>query len=126
MAEDVRPINWANRPKSYIKRTINWDEFPNGRWGDNRSPAFGELSETHFYRSVDGTKEDRLAMWGEAPITPQDIYEVFAQYIEGRIPITPWCESNLQKETKLIASPLVDMNRNGFLTINSQPAGNSC
>jgi hypothetical protein len=37
--EDVRPIHWANRPKSYIKRTITWDEFPNGRWGDNRSPA---------------------------------------------------------------------------------------
>ena len=31
--EDVRPINWANRPKSYIKRTVTWDEFPNGRWG---------------------------------------------------------------------------------------------
>jgi hypothetical protein len=39
MSEEVRPINWANRPKSYIKRTITWDEFPNGRWGDNRSPA---------------------------------------------------------------------------------------
>ena len=24
--EDVRPINWANRPKSYIKRTETWDE----------------------------------------------------------------------------------------------------
>lgn len=32
-AEQVRPINWANRPKSYVKRTEDWDEFPNGRWG---------------------------------------------------------------------------------------------
>ena len=31
--EEVRPINWANRPKSYMKRTEDWDEFPNGRWG---------------------------------------------------------------------------------------------
>ena len=31
LSEDVRPINWANRPKSYIKRTVMWDEFPNGR-----------------------------------------------------------------------------------------------
>ena len=65
MAEDVRPINWANRMKSYISRTITWDEFPNGRWGDNRSPAFGELSQTHFYRPDEGSKEDRLAMWGK-------------------------------------------------------------
>lgn len=34
--EDVRPINWANRPKSYLSRTEEWDEFPNGRWGDGR------------------------------------------------------------------------------------------
>lgn len=30
--EDVRPIFWATRPKSYIYRTQEWDEFPNGRW----------------------------------------------------------------------------------------------
>lgn len=30
--EDVRPIFWASRPKSYIYRTQGWDEFPNGRW----------------------------------------------------------------------------------------------
>lgn len=30
--EDVRPIFWASRPKSYIYRTQEWDEFPNGRW----------------------------------------------------------------------------------------------
>ena len=62
----MRPINWANRPKSYITRTITWDEFPNGRWGDNRSPAFGDLSQTHFYTPVEGSKEDRLAMWGKS------------------------------------------------------------
>jgi hypothetical protein len=27
--EEVRPINWANRPKSYVMRTETWDEFPN-------------------------------------------------------------------------------------------------
>lgn len=122
--EDVRPINWANRPKSYIKRTVTWDEFPNGRWGDGRSPAFGELSETHFYRPVGGSKEDRLAMWGEAPITHEEIYEIFALYVEGKIPIIPWCETPLSSETKIITSPLSNINRKGFLTINSQPAIN--
>ena len=32
----VRPINWANRPRSYLARTDVWDEYPNGRWGDGR------------------------------------------------------------------------------------------
>eukprot|EP01034_Spumella_vulgaris_P018982 gene18982-24265_t len=82
MSEEVRPINWANRPKSYIKRTVNWDEFPNGRWGDNRSPAYGELSDSHFFRPVEGSKKDLLAMWGESPIVHRDVYEVFAKYIE--------------------------------------------
>lgn len=39
--EEVRPIFWANKPSSYIYRTLKWDEFPNGRWGDSKSPSFG-------------------------------------------------------------------------------------
>jgi len=97
MIEDVRPINWANRPKSYIQRTVTWDEFPNGRWGDSRSPAFGDLSHTHaFFRGFIGTKEERLSMWGETPINVLEIGDVFAKYIEGEIPVLPWCESSLQ------------------------------
>lgn len=51
-----------------------------------RSPAFGELSDTHFFRFLVGNKEDRRAMWGEAPITHEDIFQTFAAYIEGKIP----------------------------------------
>merc|ERR1719265_708758 len=32
--EAVRPIFWANRPGSYVRRTATWDDFPNGRFGD--------------------------------------------------------------------------------------------
>lgn len=31
--EDVRPVFWKNRNKTYVARTQDWDEFPNGRWG---------------------------------------------------------------------------------------------
>ena len=120
----MRPINWANRQKSYIKRTLAWDEFPNGRWGDGRSPAFGELSNSHFFRPVEGSKEDRLAMWGEAPINCEDVYEIFARYIEGKIPVLPWCETPLQPETSTVSCPIAELNRKGFLSINSQPAVN--
>ncbi|RYH26321.1 hypothetical protein EON65_14725 [archaeon] len=81
--EEVRPINWANRPKSYIKRTVNWDDYPNGRWGDNRSPAYGELSDSHFFRPVEGKKEDLIAMWGSVLVSEEDVYEV--GYVYGYV-----------------------------------------
>jgi hypothetical protein len=31
-----------------MQRTSSWDEFPNGRWGDSRSPAFGDLTDYHI------------------------------------------------------------------------------
>jgi len=122
--EVVRPINWANRPKSYVARTQLWDDFPNGRWGDLRSPAFGELTDTHFADFPVTKKEDRKAMWGEAPLDVQEVYEVFARYVEGKVPYLPWCESSLQNETLTIQPVLAALNRNGFLTINSQPKVN--
>ncbi len=60
--EDVRPIFWANRPKSYMVRTNSWDEFPNGRWGDSRSPAYGELTTYHLETPLDSEKS--LKDWG--------------------------------------------------------------
>lgn len=35
----------ANRPRSYISRTTAWDEFPRGRWGDTRNPAYGSFND---------------------------------------------------------------------------------
>jgi methylenetetrahydrofolate reductase (NADPH) len=140
--ERVRPINWANRPRSYVMRTDDWDEFPNGRWGDASSPAFGELSAlSHFYSSPvpvaaaptgaygynDGDADDDddpRRMLGGFPQTHHDLYEVFARYVEGRIPSIPWCESPLQAESFLIQEQLAQLNREGFLTINSQPSVN--
>ncbi len=123
--EDVRPINWANRPKSYVTRTDDWDEYPNGRWGDAASPAFGELSElSHFYSFTLGSDDDRLDTLGHCPKRPQDIFEIFVNYIAGKIPHLPWCETPLQQESSTIEKDLVALNRAGFLTINSQPSVN--
>lgn len=123
--EEVRPINWANRPKSYVMRTEDWDEFPNGRWGDSTSPAFGELSDfSHFYSFSLGSEDDRRAMLGQVPREHQDVFEIFARYVEGTVPHIPWCESELQPESFLIQSQLAKANRAGYLTINSQPSVN--
>ncbi|KAL7555078.1 hypothetical protein ACHAWF_018879 [Thalassiosira exigua] len=120
--EDVRPINWSNRPKSYVMRTEDWDEYPNGRWGDSTSPAFGELSDiSHFYTFTLGSDEDRRAMLGTCPLVEQDVYEVFARYVEGTVPQIPWCETPLHAESFPSRTRFASLNRRGLLTVNSQP-----
>mmetsp|Transcript_10833 Transcript_10833/g.33218 ORF Transcript_10833/g.33218 Transcript_10833/m.33218 type:complete len:629 (-) Transcript_10833:25-1911(-) len=122
--ENVRPIFWAHRPKSYIHRTKKWGEFPNGRWGDSESPAFGELNDYHLFFLHVGKKFDRRAMWGEHPTTLADVADVFLKFLAGKIERLPWHDTRLEPESTSIYNELVFLNQNGFLTINSQPAVN--
>lgn len=120
--EDVRPIFWRNRPHSYILRTGSWDEFPNGRWGDSRSPAFGDLSDYHLYTPHAKNIEPKQ-IWGE-PTTFQEICDIFAGFCSGEVKQSPFTEAALALETDVIREKLVQLNKLGFLTINSQPAVN--
>ena len=151
--EEVRPIFWANRPQSYLDRTIHWtsypeaswtsfassryvttgrrgqkeagrDDFPNSRWGDRTSPAFGDLSDYHLCNFRTGTAAERQKLWGMSPSQPQHIFDVFAAYIDGDVPRLPWCENAIQLETLPLKETLRRINAAGFLTINSQPRVN--
>ncbi|KAJ0408528.1 hypothetical protein P43SY_006458 [Pythium insidiosum] len=122
--ESVRPIYWSNRPKSYLQRTAAWDEFPNGRWGNSESPAFGDLSESH-YMHCPLSLQDRKAMWGEAPVSKDEIHHTFVKYVRGEIKALPWCDAALHLETKSIQDQLERINAAGFLTVNSQPRVNA-
>jgi len=130
--EEVRPIFWTQRPKSYIHRTRHWDEFPNGRWGRNDSPAFGDLKDYYlFFLASQSPKAELLKMWGEDLESEKDVWNVFENYIGGKpnksgvmVQRTPWCDSELSPETGLIAENLAKINKNGILTINSQPSAN--
>ena len=63
-------------------------------------------------------------MWGDSPMNEKELGEVFANYVEGRIPILPCCGTALAQETSGI-SWIGDLNRKGFFTINSQPSINA-
>ena len=122
-SEDVRPIYWSNRPVSYLTRTEIWDDFPNGRWGDIKSPTFGELNQYHAIRA--GSKSDKIRakrkkIWGE-PKSIKDITDVFVSFCKGKINSLPWCEMPLAQESKQISDDLLNLNEMGFFTINSQP-----
>ncbi|PPQ78383.1 hypothetical protein CVT25_011606 [Psilocybe cyanescens] len=119
--ETIRPIFWANRTKSYISRTENWDEYPNGRFGDSRSPAYGELDGYGVW--IKQTKEDALKLWGN-PITFADISALFTKFCTSELKALPWSDQEASIETSVISKQLGQINELGFLTINSQPAVN--
>ena len=119
--EDVRPIFWRNRNKSYVLRTQDWDEFPNGRWGDSRSPAFGELDA--YGIGLTGTNEQNRKKWGE-PQSIGDIANLFVRYLNKEIEYLPWSEAPLAAEADSIKDDLIELNKRGLLTVNSQPAVN--
>jgi len=117
--ENVRPIFWRNRNRSYVARTQDWDEFPNGRWGDSRSPAFGSLDA--YGIGLKGTNEHNRKLWGE-PKTVQDISDLFVGYMSGKVQTLPWSEAPISSEADVLRQDLIDLNSRGLLTINSQPA----
>jgi methylenetetrahydrofolate reductase (NADPH) len=123
--EEVRPIFWSNRPKSYLTRTMGWDDFPNGRWGNSFSPTYGDLNDYYVFRKTKDPKidESRRKLWGE-PKSTADVAKVFAKFCKGEINWLPWCEMPIQIETSRIVKNLVELNENGFFTINSQPQVN--
>ena len=83
-SEDVRPIFWRTRQKSYIYRTQAWDEFPNGRWGNSSSPAFGELKDYYLFYLRSSVKPSQLkTMWMESLTCERDVFDVFKCYISG-------------------------------------------
>ncbi|KAE8670277.1 Methylenetetrahydrofolate reductase 1 [Hibiscus syriacus] len=122
--EDVRPIFWANRPKSYISRTIGWDQYPQGRWGDSQNASYGALSDHQFMRPR--ARDKKLQEEWSTPLKSiDDIQEKFKSYCLGKLRSSPWSElDGLQPETKIINEQLGKINLKGFLTINSQPAVN--
>ena len=127
-SEEVRPIFWANRPAAYVERTSHWREFPTGRWKTAREDStffpFTPISDTQLVPPGAGTPEQRRAIWGSNPTDDKHIWSVFAGYMSGKVPRLPWCEKALLPETTLIAQQLIRLNKEGFLTINSQPRVN--
>jgi len=123
--EEVRPIFWANRPKSYVHRTNGWDDFPNGRWGSIHSPAFGEAFWSASIDPEQTSMEKRRQMWGKNPTKIEDLQAVFIKFLRGEgVTRLPWCAESVSDETNMLKKQLVRLNQRGCLTINSQPRVN--
>lgn len=102
-----------------LGREANWDDFPNGRFGDSRSPAYGEIDGYGPSIHVDRNKAFKL--WGY-PVNNKDISGLFISHITGQLEAIPWSDQTLDPETALIQEQLISLNRNEMWTVSSQPA----
>lgn len=102
-----------------------WDEFPNGRYGDARSPAFGEIDG--YGASLKVPPEDATRLWG-APVDEDDISRLFTAYVEGKLSCIPWCDIPVWDETVQLLPTLLHLNQpkstggKSWWTVGSQPA----
>ncbi|KAF9924302.1 hypothetical protein FBU30_005697 [Linnemannia zychae] len=115
----LNPLIW--NPTDVQALSESWDDFPNGRWGDARSPAFGDLDGYGASLKVEPKKA--LELW-KRPTCAEDISNLFVEFIQGKIPLLPWSEGSPLPETEAIQSRLVKCNERGFWTVGSQPAVN--
>ncbi|CDO95766.1 unnamed protein product [Kluyveromyces dobzhanskii CBS 2104] len=122
--ELVRPIFWQKRPYSYVARTSLWDEdeFPNGRFGDSSSPAYGDL-DLCGHSLIRQSVKKSIELWSK-PSTLDDISNLVISYLEGKLKCLPWCDVPLNHEVDDILLNLIDLNRHNIFTINSQPKVN--
>lgn len=104
-----------------LGREATWDDFPNGRWGDARSPAFGEIDG--YGPTLHCSNATALKLWGH-PVTQNDISDLFKRHVEGTLEALPWSEQTLSEETSTIAPQLLALNAKGWWTVASQPAVN--
>ncbi|WYZ38753.1 hypothetical protein EsH8_III_000667 [Colletotrichum jinshuiense] len=104
-----------------VGREATWDDFPNGRWGDARSPAYGEIDGYGVSLHMSITQAIRL--WG-TPKSVQDINNIFIRHIKGQLSAIPWSEEELLPESNIIQQELLELNTRGWWTVASQPAVN--
>jgi methylenetetrahydrofolate reductase (NADPH) len=106
-----------------LGREATWDDFPNGRFGDARSPAFGDIDG--YGPSLHMSHAQAINLWGY-PVSSTDVSDLFVRYINRELTAIPWSEQSLNEESKVIQNELVALNKKGWWTVASQPAVNCC
>ncbi|GJP35989.1 hypothetical protein CLOM_g20530 [Closterium sp. NIES-68] len=126
--EDVRPIYWSLRPKSYLARTAAWTKFPSGRLGPAEALSYSDLPDKHRAFLKRKSRAAALARDWAVPIaSTEDVKQLFTRFVSGEVSSFPWSEAveaTLSPDSAPISAQLQELNAAGLLTVNSQPAVN--
>ncbi|KAF2969395.1 hypothetical protein GQX73_g4176 [Xylaria multiplex] len=104
-----------------LGREATWDDYPNGRWGDARSPAYGEIDG--YGPTLHVTRAQAISLWGH-PKSLEDVNTLFVRHLKGELSAIPWSEEEVHEETGTITDQLIQLNQRGLWTVASQPAVN--
>ncbi|KDQ07246.1 hypothetical protein BOTBODRAFT_120303 [Botryobasidium botryosum FD-172 SS1] len=99
------------------KLTPGWDDFPNGRFGDPTSPAYGAYDMWDCGINLN----EGIAQWGN-PKSTTDLTSFFLSYLNSAISTTPFSPEPLNVETSTILPHLIRLTSGGLWTVGSQPA----
>ncbi|KAI0293541.1 methylenetetrahydrofolate reduct [Russula brevipes] len=100
--------------KGEANYATTWDEFPNGRFGDVNSPAFGSQDLWGGF--------GRITSSGPRPSTLADITQLCLRFLSGEISSYPFSSAPLSGESQLILPHLLRLAKHGWWPVGSQPA----
>lgn len=121
--DDTKTLMDISTGKGALGKDATWDEFPNGRFGDSNSPAYGEIDG--YGPNLKLQTKEVEDTWG-SPETVKDISKLFHDYLSNKIHVLPWVDTELSPETGLIQEELFELNEKGWFTLASQPAVDGC
>ena len=109
--------------KGEVNSAADWDDFPNGRFGDFKSPAYGETDRWGSSALQSKAATTPLSQWGN-PKTVGDLTSLFLRYLHSKITTTPFSSTPLSPESLMIFPHLEKLTSKGWWTVGSQPAIN--
>ncbi|KAH9993822.1 MTHFR-domain-containing protein [Russula vinacea] len=98
-----------------VNYSATWDEFPNGRFGDANSPAFGSQDLWGGFGRIETPSHPR-------PRTLADITALSLSFLSGKITSYPFSTAPLSSESQLILPHLLRLAGHGWWPVSSQPA----
>lgn len=105
-----------------LNNAASWDDFPNGRFGDFKSPAFGVGEHGQWGTVGIAGKGASLSQYGDPPRSYQELTRIFLDHLNGKIPTTPFSPGPLSAESLMILPNLEKLTKKGWWTVASQPA----
>ncbi|KAF7980152.1 hypothetical protein HWV62_39605 [Athelia sp. TMB] len=112
------PATETEAGRGELNNAASWDDFPNGRFGDYKSPAFGNQG---LWGGTGITRSDAIAQWGH-PKTLNDLTSLFLRQLHSETATTPFSSEPLSPESLTILPHLEKLTHKGWWTVGSQPA----